>query len=78
MSQSFEHSYETAKLARMMRALLRRLLPPLGLLVAAAAPSAQSVGEPYPDLRLPTLEGETLSISSLRGKKLLLIEFASW
>ena len=37
-----------------------------------------TVGEPLPDLRLPTIEGETLALSSYRGQKLLLIEFASW
>ena len=37
------------------------------------------VNEVLPDRRLPTVtRGETLSLSGLRGKKLLLIEFASW
>ena len=33
----------------------------------------------HPDVRLPTIDGErTLALSELRGKKVLLIEFASW
>ena len=37
------------------------------------------VGEPLPDLRLPTLDRKgAVRLSSFRGKKLLLIEFASW
>jgi len=35
-------------------------------------------GAPLPDLRLPTIDGATLALSSFRGTKLLLIEFASW
>lgn len=36
------------------------------------------VGQYYPDFRLPTLDGEITSLSSFRGKKVLLIQFASW
>ena len=37
------------------------------------------VGEVLPDLRLPTLDRKgAMRLSSLRGKKVLLIEFASW
>ena len=37
------------------------------------------VGELLPDLRVPTLDRKSaVSLSSFRGKKLLLIEFASW
>jgi hypothetical protein len=38
-------------------------------------------GEPRftSDLELPTIDGErTVRLSQLRGKKLLLVEFASW
>ena len=36
-------------------------------------------GSPLPDLRLPTIDGtRTIDLAELRGKKLLLIEFASW
>ncbi len=36
------------------------------------------VGEPFPDLALPTLEGSVQSISDFRGQKLILHVFASW
>jgi len=36
------------------------------------------VGEYFPDFRLPTLDGEVVSLSSFRGRKILLIQFASW
>ena len=36
------------------------------------------VGQPVPELRLPTIAGETVDLASLRGKRLLLIEFAAW
>ncbi len=37
------------------------------------------VGEPLPDLRLPTIDGEkTVRLADLSGEKVLLIEFASW
>ena len=37
------------------------------------------VGTPIPELRLPTIERDkTISLHGLRGKKVLLIEFASW
>ena len=61
------------------------------LTLASIAPSAHAqerdahearrvkVGEMIPDIRLPTIDGQgQLSLSSLRGKKVLLIEFASW
>jgi len=48
----------------------------LGSRVAAEEPVA---GQPMPELRLPTIERDkTISLHSLRGKKVLLIEFASW
>lgn len=36
------------------------------------------VGQYFPDFRLPTLDGEITSLSSFRGRKILLIQFASW
>lgn len=40
---------------------------------------APVVGAPYPPLRLPTVDGsQTVDLRSLHGRKLLLIEFASW
>ena len=37
-----------------------------------------AVGEAYPDFVLPTLEGQDVRLSAYRGKKVLLIHFASW
>lgn len=60
----------------------RALLASLLLTGAALEPGAQdalAVGQPHPALRLPTIDGaRTLDLAELRGKKVLLIEFASW
>ena len=49
---------------------------------AAAGPrpiSEAKVGEPHVEVRLPTIERDrTVALSDFRGKKVLLIEFASW
>ena len=37
-----------------------------------------AVGEPFPDLALPTLDGETRSVSDYLGQKVILHVFASW
>ncbi len=37
-----------------------------------------AVGQAYPDFLLPTLEGKDVRLSDYRGKKVLLIHFASW
>ncbi len=48
-------------------------------LPALAQGSRWKVGEPVPDLRLPTIDGsETIDLRDFRGVKLLLVEFASW
>lgn len=45
----------------------------------SAQPGRITVGQPLPDLRLPTVERDaTVALSQFRGKRLLLIEFASW
>ncbi len=54
----------------------------LSLIVTAPA-SAEEVdlreGQPFPEIFLPTLSGDGLkSVSSFRGKKLVLHVFASW
>lgn len=37
------------------------------------------VGQPHPDFTLPTLtDREPVSLSQFRGRKVLLIHFASW
>ena len=52
----------------------------LGLTWRASATSyAPKVGEKHPDFTLPRIDdGAPVSLSSLRGKKVLLIQFASW
>ncbi|MCZ6652612.1 MAG: redoxin domain-containing protein [Planctomycetota bacterium] len=37
-----------------------------------------AVGEAYPDFVFPTLEGQDVRLSDYRGRKVLLIHFASW
>jgi len=54
------------------------------LFLLAMTASAQSayriqVGEPFPDLLLPSLDdGKPLSVSNFRGEKVILHVFASW
>ena len=46
---------------------------------AGAAPYAPKVGQRHPDFTLPTIGDRTpVSLSNFRGKKVLLIQFASW
>jgi hypothetical protein len=46
---------------------------------AGAASYAPKVGERHPDFTLPTIGDRTpTSLSNFRGKKVLLIQFASW
>jgi hypothetical protein len=57
------------------------LLPVLLVAVAPApaAPYAPEVGRRHPDFTLPDLAtGRPVSLSDFRGKKVLLIHFASW
>ena len=45
----------------------------------SAASYAPKVGERHPDFTLPTIGDRTpVSLSDFRGKKVLLIQFASW
>jgi len=54
-------------------------LASLALSLPSLAQSPFQVGRRLPELRLPTVDGETaLDLSGLRGKKHVLIEFASW
>ena len=52
------------------------------LLVAAPASAEEAdlrEGQPFPEIFLPTLSGDGLkSVSSFRGKKLVVHVFASW
>jgi peroxiredoxin len=46
---------------------------------ASAASYAPKVGEKHPDFTLPSIDdGAPVSLSNFRGKKVLLIQFASW
>ena len=46
---------------------------------ALAGPYAPQVGQPHPDFVLPAIDGgKPVSLSDFRGKKVLLIQFASW
>lgn len=43
-----------------------------------ASPPDLRVGQQFPDLILPSLDGQTLSLSDFRGEKVILHIFASW
>ncbi|MHC4566948.1 MAG: peroxiredoxin family protein [Planctomycetota bacterium] len=46
---------------------------------AGAAGYSPRVGEAHPDFVLPSIaDGEPVSLSQFRGKKVLLVHFASW
>lgn len=55
-----------------------------GALTIAATPPAAAeyppqVGQPHPDFVLPRIDNrEAVSLAQFRGRKLLLIHFASW
>ena len=51
----------------------------LGAFLNAAEATEPKVGERHPELRLPTIDGDrTVSLHALRGKRVLLLQFASW
>ncbi len=67
-----------------MRNVVRVLLPVL-MLVSVVVPiagcsqsTAQSAGEPAPDLKLQTLDGQTVSLKDLQGKVVILNFFTTW
>lgn len=66
----------------MRRIFLAILFPTwaIGSLQCAAGDSYNPrVGQRHPDFVLPTIsDGKPLSLSQFRGKKVLLIQFASW
>ena len=48
-------------------------------IAAQADPPKFAIGEPFPNLTLPSMEdGSPTSITNFRGKKLILHVFASW
>ena len=46
--------------------------------LTAALQVEAEMGIAYTDRPLPTLDGEPMSIGQFRGRRLLLIDFASW
>ncbi len=65
--------------------MLRTALTLIAASVASAATLATaeryppSVGQPHPDFTLPNIEDRApVSLASYRGRKVLLIQFASW
>jgi hypothetical protein len=47
--------------------------------VVCAEGNSPRVGRPHPQIVLPTIEGDrVIALSSLRGRKVLLVHFASW
>ena len=50
----------------------------IALLLGVSVAGALDVGEPFPALELPRLDGGTGSINDYRGQKLALHVFASW
>ncbi len=69
-----------------MRFILGSMLIALYVLPAEQSGASQApppeigtnVGQMYPDFLLPTLDGKNGKLSDFRGKKVLLINFASW
>ncbi len=66
------------RFAPLVLSILVPLLWALGSPARGDATWEPRVGEPFPDLALPTLEGSTKSISDFRGQKVILHVFASW
>ncbi len=47
--------------------------------MAQSAPTGFQVGEPFPDMLLPSLaDGQPRSLADFRGRKVVLHVFASW
>ena len=63
---------------------MRKLLLALaGTVLLGSLASSQGgpwrAGRRLPELRLPTIDGDrTIDLAELRGKRVLLVEFASW
>jgi hypothetical protein len=63
----------------MNRSILAAVLSVLSAGDAGAAGYAPAVGTRHPDFTLPNVaDGKPVSLSDYRGKKVLLIQFASW
>ena len=61
-----------------------RFIPAAGLLISlslgvySASAGRQAAGKPLPDIDLPTLQGKSISLKSLRGKVVFLNFWATW
>ena len=40
--------------------------------------NVRDLGDPFPDLQFPTVNGDTVHISDFAGKRLLLFSWSSW
>lgn len=40
--------------------------------------SVRDLGDPFPDLHFPTVDGGMVRISNFEGKRLLLFSWSSW
>ena len=67
-------------MARPLVRLILALIPVAASVPAVtAAPYEPKVGQRHPDFALPEIRtGKQVSLSDFRGKKVLLIQFASW
>ena len=46
--------------------------------MTTTAPTYPKVGDQAPEFNLPSLDGDMISLSSLRGRKVILFMWASW
>lgn len=46
--------------------------------MTTTTPAYPKVGDASPDFTLPSLDGEMISLSSLRGRKVIVFMWASW
>ena len=82
----FARSYLPAMLTSTMLAVLASALPMAEVIaqtqvesLAQPATYQPTVGEPHPDFVLPSIaDGTPIRLSDYRGKKVLLVHFASW
>jgi hypothetical protein len=58
----------TSTAAWILSVALAQTLPPIGT----------GPGQAFPDFQLPDLDGGSRRLSDLRGRKVLLLNFASW
>jgi hypothetical protein len=55
------------------------LVPPVAASAAELPTIGREIGQIHPEIVLPSLDGKrTLALSDFRGKKMILIEYASW